>query len=119
MVRSTLWAHPFSISQRDVGIRMLTHVTFLCRGIPAINFDYSFTTFECHPFQDIHELPKAQVGHFPSPHRLQAIEVQVLKTQYIVFVAQAVCQLEMMLVALIGNVCAVFCQRPLCPLVTR
>jgi len=65
-----------------------------------------------HPLQDCKKTGKAKIAHFASPYRFHALQVQVLEVQDCILVAQAMCQLKVMVTPLISNVRAVFCQRP-------
>ncbi|GEM_PF-2471417 len=84
--------------------------TGLSRWGKAVNFDDRLAALERHPFQNGHEAAKAQVAHLPSPHRFHAAQVQILKVQHIVFIAQPIRQLKVMTAPFVSHVCAVLCQ---------
>src|SRR5690349_949771 len=95
-----------------------TDRTNLCGGLKAVNFDYALAPLEGYPFQHVQELPKTQVAHLASPQGFHTREVQILKVQHIVFIAQLMRQLEMMVKPRIRHMTAVPCQRSSCPSVT-
>ena len=84
--------------------------TDFCGGRETVNFDDLLTALEGDPFQDVHELTETQIAHLAAPHAFHASEVEVFKAQHIVFVAQRVSQLKVMIAALISQVIAMFCQ---------
>jgi hypothetical protein len=86
--------------------------TGLRRRQEAVNFDDPLTALERHPFEDAHELSKAEIAYLAPPQGFHALQVQVLKVQRIVFIAQPMRQLEVKVTALVCHVRAVLGIRP-------
>jgi len=71
---------------------------------PAVDFANGLPAFESDPFQYIHEAGEAEVGNFAAPKRFHAVDIQVLEAHDIVFIAQVMCQLKMMVKPFVGNI---------------
>jgi hypothetical protein len=111
------------VSQGEVMLLPATR-TGLRRRQEAVNFDDPLTALERHPFEDAHELSKAEIAYLAPPQGFHALQVQVLKAQHVVFVAQAMRQLKVKVTALvcyiravlsIGTSCALTCSSFRCP----
>jgi hypothetical protein len=100
------------------GMLLSTTRTGLRRRCETVYFDDLFPPPEGDPFQDAQELSKAQIAHLVSPQGFHPLQVQVFKIQHVVFVAQFMRQLEVVIQSGIRHITAVLCQRPPCPLVT-
>ncbi len=84
----------------------------LRRGRETVDLDNGLAAFLSYPLEDRQELGKAEVAQLPSPQCLHPGQVQVLKTQYIVLVAQPIGELEVSVAAFVGEVRVVFGKRP-------
>ena|SRR5690606_39096596 len=86
--------------------------TGLRRRQEAVNFDDPLTALERHPFEDAHELSKAEIAYLAPPQCFHPLQVQILEVQRIVFIAQPMRQLEVEITALVCHVRAVLGIRP-------
>ena len=101
--RETTIAIQNPIAQGEIMLLSATG-TGLGRWGEAVNLHDAFPTLERHPFQDAQEAAEAQIAHLASPHGLHTVQVQILKVQHVVFVAQSMCQFEMVVTSLIGYI---------------
>ena len=106
----TIFAMKNTFSKFQV-LKMSAVGTFARRAFPAANFANRFSALEGDPFQNIHEAGKSKIGNLATPQSLHAVDVQIFKTHDIIFVAQIMSQLEMMLKPFVGNVRAMFGKR--------
>ena len=106
----TIFAMKNTFSKFQV-LKMSAVGTFARRAFPAANLANRFSALEGDPFQNIHEAGKSKIGNFATPQSLHAVDVQIFKTHDIIFVAQIMSQLEMMLKPFVGNVRTMFGKR--------
>ena len=98
-----------SISKGEI-VLLSASRTYVSGGREAVNFDNSCAALEGYPLQSIDEFTKSKVTDFASPQRFHARQVQVLKVQDGVVVAQVMGELEMVITTLVGDVGLMLCQ---------
>ena len=94
-------------------LQMPTTGAFPGRALKAPDLDDRLATLQSHPFQNVEKAAEPQIADFATPQSFHTREVEVFKVERVVAVAQSMCQLEMMLTALVGNISAVLGKYPL------
>ena len=72
-------------------------------GEKAVDVMNMRAAFLCSLMQDLHKMPKAKVGHFSAPHRGHAPQLQILKIDCVVALAQRPCRVPVPGLPLMGN----------------
>ncbi len=70
---------------------------------PAAKLQNGLTAFDCDVLQDRHELGERQIAHLAPPQGFHPRDIQILKAQHLVVVAQLVRQLKVGVTALVGH----------------
>src|SRR5579859_912221 len=91
-----------SLSQRN-GLLMTASATDRGGALEAVNGGDMLAPLECDVLEDFQERAKAQVADLATPQLLHPIQVQVLKDQHVVCVAECMSQFEVKVSPLIGN----------------
>ena len=94
-------------------LQMPTTGAFPGRALKAPDLDDRLAALQSHPFQNVEKAAEPQIADFATPQSFHTREVEVFKVERVVAVAQSMCQLEMMLTALVGNISAVLGKYPL------
>ena len=73
----------------------------------AVDFHDRLAALQRDPFENTEETTKAKIAHLASPQGLHALQVEVFEVEGIVFITEAVRQLEVMIQSFVRDVCAV------------
>ena len=92
-------------------VHVSTQMTAFGGGKETVDMMDVRPVFLCGLVQDLDKAPKAQIGDFPAPHGRHAAQLQVLKIDRVVLLAQRMGQVPMPGRALMGNPPMDLCQR--------
>ena len=77
MGRATAWTDPQPITQGDGIVNEATDMTAFGGREKTVDMVYMRPVLLGSLMQNLHKVPKAQIGHFAPPHRLHTAQLQV------------------------------------------
>ena len=82
---------------------MSTSRAFTCCALKMSDLQDGLAPLERHPLHEVHELVERQIAYLASPQPLHTVDVQVFKAEYIVGIAQGMCQFELGIAAFVRH----------------
>ena len=103
MSRAAAWTGPQPITQGDGMVDEAADMTAFGGREKAVDVVHMGAELLSSLMQDLHKAPKAHIGDFASPHRGHAPQLQILKIDGIVALAQRPCRVPVPGLPLMGN----------------